>query len=274
MPNRVINCKVGRMGRCVVTIAVALAFSSISFAQTGDQPAPARARRPPEKASTEPFDKHNLTAIWILRTPFAGISNTPPPMTPFGQAKFNANKPSYGPRAVPPAEGNDVIGNCDPTGFPRNLFSPSRAVQFVQLPNELLQVFQYHGVWRQIWMDGRELPKDADPSWYGTSVGKWDGDTFVVNTVGLDEKTWLDHFGYPHSGDMRVEERYTRVDHDTFELILTVDDPKTYTMPWVSPKKTFKLANPQALEEDYCVPSEEQHFNSSMRNPADGKSNQ
>jgi hypothetical protein len=72
---------------------------------------------------------------------------------------------------------------------------------------------------------------------------------------------------------MQVEERYTRVDHDTFELVLTVNDPKAYTKPWVSPKKTFKLANPQELEEDYCVPSEEQHFNSLMRNPADGKSN-
>src|SRR4029077_19839024 len=120
--------------------------------------------------------------------------------TPAGQAKFMANKPSYGPRAVPPALGNDVMGNCDPIGFPRNMFSPARPVQFVQLPNELLQVFQYHTAWRQIWTDGRELPKDPDPpTLYGDSVGEWDGDTFAVTTVGLNEKTWLDHFGYPHS---------------------------------------------------------------------------
>ncbi len=256
---------------CLVVASLALAFSSLSFAQNAEQGA-ARTRKPADQAaSNQPFDAHNLTAVWLLRTPFAGISNMPPPLTAWGQAKFNANKPSYGPRAVPPAEGNDVIGNCDPTGFPRNLFSPSRPVQFIQLPNELLQVFQYHGVWRQIWSDGRELPKDPDPSWYGSSVGKWDGDTFIVNTIGLDESTWLDHFGYPHSADMHVEERYRRVDHDTIQLVLTVDDPKAYTKPWVSPTKIFKLNPEQALEEDYCVPSQEQYFNSSMRNPADGK---
>lgn len=257
---------------CAAAVAATLAFSSISLAQTAGQQGAARARRRADDApSNLPFDAHNLTAVWLLRTPFAGISNTPPPMTPWGQAKFSANKPSYGPRAVPPAEGNDVIGNCDPIGFPRNMFSPSRPIQFVQLPTELLQVFQYHGVWRQIWTDGRALPNDPDPSWNGYSVGKWDGDTFVINTIGLDESTWLDHFGYPHSAEMKVEERYHRVDHDTIQLVLTVDDPKAYTKPWVSPTKIFKLAPGQSLEEDYCVPSQENYFNTSMRNPADGK---
>ncbi len=178
-----------------------------------------------------------------------------------------ASDPGRSPRLL----GNDVIGNCDPTGFPRNMFSPSRPVQFVQLPNQLVQLFQYHSVRRTIWTDGRALPQDPDPAWYGYSVGKWDGDTFVVNTIGLREKTWLDHFGYPHSGDMKVEERYHRIDHDTFELVLTVDDPKTYTKPWVSDKKTFKLNSPQELEEEYCVPSEEGFYNDFMRNPAAGK---
>ncbi len=222
--------------------------------------------------STLPFDPHNLSGVWLLATPFAGLSNDPPPFTPWGQAKYMANKPSYGPTAVPPALGNDAIGNCDPTGFPRNLFSPSRPVQFVQTPTELLQVFQYRSVWRQIWLDGRDLPKDPDPSWYGYSVGKWDGDALVVNTIGLDEKTWLDHFGHPHSADMRVEERYQRTDHDTFELVVTVDDPKTYTKPWVTGKKIFKWNDQQALDEEYCVPSEEQSFNSKVRNPAGGAS--
>ena len=244
--------------RLIVSLAALvamLAFSSTLLAQ----------------ATNQTFDPHNLSGVWLLRTPYAGLNNKAPALTAWGKAKFDANKPSYGARAVPPAEGNDVIGNCDPTGFPRNMFSPSRAVQFIQLPNELLQVFQYHGVWRALWSDGRALPKDPDPSWYGYSVAKWDGDTFVVNTIGLNEKTWIDHFGYPHSGDMRVEERYRRIDHDTLELVLTVDDPKTYVAPWVSDKKTFKLTPTQDLEEDYCVPSEEQYFNETMRNPAAGK---
>ena len=239
----------------MITLVATLIFSSVLSSQT---------------AKNQTFDPHNLTGVWLLRTPFAGISNHPPAMTPAGKAKFDANKPSYGPRAVPPAEGNDVIGNCDPTGFPRNMFSPSRPVQFVQLPNELLQVFQYHGVWRAIWSDGRLLPKDPDPLWYGYSVGKWDGDTFVVSTIGLNEKTWLDHFGYPHSDEMRLQERYHRLDRDTLELTMTLTDPKMYTAAWISEKKVLKLVAGRELPELFCVPSEEQAFNRRVRNPAGG----
>jgi hypothetical protein len=268
------------VGLGMVLLAV-LAFSSVALAQepaqtpaqTPGQP-PARARRDAqEKKSDLPFDVHNLSAVWLLRTPYAGISNHPPPFTPAGKALYDLNKPAYGPKAVPPALGNDVIGNCDPTGFPRNMFSPSRAVEFIQLPAKLVQIFQYRSAWRMIWSDGRALPKieDVDPTWYGYSVGKWDGDTFVVNTTGLRPETWLDHFGYPHSEDMTVEERYHRTDHDTFELVLTVNDPKTYTQPWVSDNKIFKLNPMQQIEEEYCVPSEEQKYNSIMRDPAAGK---
>jgi hypothetical protein len=249
-------------------LAMFLALSSVSYAQAAP---PGRAAASPSPASTEPFDAHDLSGVWLLRTPYAGISNKVPPLTEWGKAKYAGNKPSYGPKAVPPALGNDVIGNCDPTGFPRNMFSPSRPVQFIQLPNQLVQLFQYHSVRRTIWTDGRAVPKDLDPSWYGFSTGKWDGDTFVVTTVGLNDKTWLDHFGDPHSDEMRVEERYHRIDHDTFELVLTVFDAKTYTQPFVSDKKTFKLNTVQELEEEYCVPSEEGHYNDFMRNPAAGK---
>jgi hypothetical protein len=247
-------------------------FSPVTRAQTtrpGTQGAGSSAADSTAKA--QPFDPHNLSGVWLLKTPYAGISNQVPPLTDWGKTKYDANKPSYGPKAVPPAQGNDAIGKCDPTGFPRNMFSPSRPVQFIQLPNQLVQLFQYHTVRRTIWTDGRALPKDPDLSWYGYSVGKWDGDTFVVTTVGLREDTWLDHFGDPHSDEMKVEERYHRVDHDTFELILTVNDPKTYAKPFVSGTKIFKLNPTQELEEEYCVPSEEGFYNDFMRNPAGGK---
>src|SRR5439155_23046960 len=86
------------------------------------------------------------------------------------------------------------------------------------------------------------LPKDADElKWLGYSVGKWDGDTFVVDSTGFDERTWLDHFGNPRSDQMILQERYHRVDRDTLELTMTLTDPKVYTKPWVSEKKTFRL---------------------------------
>ena len=118
---------------------------------------------------------------------------------------------------------------------------------------------------------GRELPKDPDPKWLGdTAVGKWDGDTFVVNTVGFDERTWIDHFGNPHSEDMHLQERYHRLNRDTLEIVVTIDDPKTYTKSWVSDKLTFRLQANDRIREDFCVPSEEESFNQGVRNPAGG----
>jgi len=84
-------------------------------------------------------------------------------------------------------------------------------------------------------MDGREFPSQdiSEPRWYGYSIGKWEDDTtFVVQTVGLDARTWIDNVGRPHSSDLRVEERFHRVNHDLLELTLTIIDPTMYTKPW------------------------------------------
>jgi len=127
-------------------------------------------------------------------------------------------------------------------------------------------------LWRTIWTDGRELPKNPDPAWNGYSVGKWEGDTFVVESNGYDDRTWIDHFGNPHSDQMRLEERYKRVDANTLELNMTLTDPKTYTKPWVGDKITF-VSKTVALYEEICAPSEEGHFNDTIRDPAVGKAN-
>ena len=100
--------------------------------------------------------------------------------------------------------------------------------------------------WRVIWTDGRSLPKDADPRWYGYSVGRWEDDyTFVVNSNGTDDRTWLDNSGNPHSNDLKIEERYHRVNKDTMELTVTLTDPTIYTAPWTPRNKTqLKLLPP------------------------------
>ena len=102
-------------------------------------------------------------------------------------------------------------------------------------------LYMFEKRWRVIWTDGRELPADPDPRWYGYSVGRWEDDyTFVAETVGMDERTWLDNAGNPHSADMRVEERYHRVNQNTLELTVTIDDPTAYTRPWV-PRNSLPL---------------------------------
>ena len=190
-------------------------------------------------------------------------------MTPWGQEQFNAHKPSYGPRAIVPALGNDPTGKCDPLGYPRILFF-GRPVEIIQLPDQVLQLFEWGRVLREISTNGQELPKEPDPKWLGIAVGKWDGDTFVVNSVGFDERAWIDHFGNPHSEGMHLQERYRRVDRDTLEITLTIDDPKTYTKPWVGDKLVFRLLPNEKIREDFCVPSEEESFNQGVRNPAGG----
>jgi hypothetical protein len=246
--------------RSIILVTAFLAILVVSSAALA-QPGLPRTNYTP----TGPFDRHDLSGVWRGGGEYMG---TPPPaMTAWGKAQFEANKPSYGPRAVPPALGNDPLGRCDPQGYPRVMFYGLR--EFFQVPGRVLQVFEWNRVFREIWTDGSPLPEDPDPRWLGWSAGKWEGDTLVVKSIGFDDRTWLDHFGNPHSDEMKLEERYRRVDKGTLEVTMTIDDPKTYTKPWVSSKMTLKLQPPDfKIREEFCVPSEEEDFNKGVRDPA------
>ena len=137
---------------------------------------------PASRQPSPPHDPHDLSGIWVRRGGVLSLSNDAPPFTSEGKKRFDANKPSYGPRAIPPALGNDPMGNCDPLGIPRLLLlenSPGD-LEFIQIPGRVIQLFDRHHVHRIIWTDGRELPKDADPRMLGYSVGHWEGDVLVV----------------------------------------------------------------------------------------------
>ena len=136
-------------------------------------------------------------------------------------------------------------------GFPRMELFELRTIELAQTANQVIYLNQWYGNWRIIWTDGRELPKDPDPRWNGYSVGKWVDDyTFVVETVGMNPRSWLDHAGRPHSDALRVEERFHRVDHDNMELTVTIDDPMMYTKPWLGINK-FPL---HLLPSDFDMP--------------------
>jgi hypothetical protein len=241
---------------------------------------PAQARpQESEKPSVEPqapFNPHDLSGVWDYynNIPGQGIyvtpSKVPPPMTAWGKARFDASIPGYGPRARP--NGNDPMLKCNPTGIPKILF--------MVLPHEIVQTrertfmfFEREHAWRQIWTDGRQHPKDVEPTYMGDSIGRWEGDMFVVDSVGFNDKTWLDFYGNPHSEQMHLVERYKRVDHKTLTMQLIIDDPKTYTETWVSDTKIYTLLPPKyaALEELFCVPEEEEAFTRRIREPAAAK---
>jgi hypothetical protein len=157
-------------------------------------------------------------------------------------------------------------------------------------PDLFIQVFSWTRVFREVWTDGRTIPPNFNPDlrrWYGYSAGRWEGNTLVVESAGFDSRAWLDQFGYPLSEQMRLEERYTRINHGTIELKMTITDPVMYTRPWVAETKTYQLVPREevvgwyekmtdlkgwyGVMEEICAPVDEvENFNRRVRDPAAG----
>ena len=246
----------------IVGSAAVLALSSMLSAQQEILPwnNSGLAQSPNQPAATAPgpAPKRDLTGIWDAGGAGIGARGyQTAPLTPWGDALGKTHKSGDGIRQVPIEQNNDPLSTMgDPGGFPRNLLFELRPFQVVQTPNSVLMLYMFEKRWRTIWTDGRQLPKDPDPRWYGYSVGRWaDDSTFVVNSVGIDERTWLDNAGNPHSNEMRVEERYRRVDMNTMELTVTIDDPKAYTKPWVARDKLRLRLLPPTIDLIEMIPS-------------------
>ena len=194
-----------------------------------------------------------------------------PSYTPDGLARYNANKPGKGPRQIPPANGNDPLGDSNPPGLYRTLVY-NRPFEFIQSKDKVAQLFEWAKIWRNIWTDGRPVPADvpAGPYWYGYSVGKWEGDTLVVTTLGLDDRAWMDEWGTPFSSDAIFEERWKKLSADRLQLTIKVTDPATFTKPWTSAPLTFARQKDE-VQEMIFAPMDEKVFNDRIRNPAAGK---
>ena len=228
MRNRVVSS--------VLAIA-ALASSSTVLAQNAGKP------ETPKTQKAGPLT--DLTGVWrrsrrapdkarkytVYELAFS-ISSEKPPMTPWAEAKFKAAKPNVGPNAVNISETNDPTLNCAPPGVPRVYLMRGEPVEIMQTAAKTVMLFEYDHFVREIFTDGRPHPKDLSPTWMGDAIGKWEGDTFVVDSTGFNDKTWLDNDGHPHSEELRVVERLRRVNHDTLTIDTTIEDPKAYTKPW------------------------------------------
>ena len=255
--------------RYLVLFTVVLGSASLSLAQTWNSTGRTAPSAPP---TTQPTPVRNLTGLWD-----AGQAGIVPkivtaPLTEWGKQRAHEYKPGQGPRGVPLAEVNDPLSTiCAPSGFPRLLLFEFRPFQVVQTANQLLMLYMFEQRWRVIWTDGRELPKDPDPRFYGYSVGKWEDDyTFVVRTMGMDDRTWLDDDGNPHSADLQVEERYHRTGYNTLELTVTITDPTAYTAPWVGRDKLpLRRLTPETdLMEMICSPQDAQEYQKLIAAPS------
>jgi hypothetical protein len=249
-----------RLWAATLIVAALLFFSPAAFAQTSDKPEvnpPMKVEAPGDlrgvwRRSRRAPDKARKYTIYELAF---SLSSEKPSMTPWAEAKFKASKPAVGPNAVSLSETNDPIMKCYPPGVPRIYLIRAEPVEILQIPGRVVMLFEYDHFIRNIFTDGRQHPKDPNPSWMGDSIGKWEGDTLVVDSVGFNDKTWLDNDGHPHTEDLHVVERIRRVDHNTLTIDTTIDDPKAYTKPW-SGHAVLELKPDWTLGEMVCEDNE------------------
>jgi len=254
-----------RLVGLTVALVAMLTFPSVLPAQSAQKSADAKAQRsrmadhtPDLSGLWEPKvdgpDGIKLNT-WDPSDPY-GAKPEQAPMAPWAAAKWKEAKPPFGAKQTFQDINDPVQKFCDPPGVSRIYMYPWE-ITFVQTPKMVYILYEFTRVWRAVAMD-REHPKDPDLTWMGDSIGKYEGDAFVVDTIGYNDKTWLDHTGHPHSDALHTIERFRRVDHDTLELSLTVEDPKAFTKSFTG-KKTYKLTS-SPMGEVLCAYSEMESF--------------
>lgn len=146
------------------------------------------------------------------------------------------------------------LSHCLPEGMPMVEMAPA-PYKIVETPGLTLMLYERGTIFRQVYTDGRKLPVNPQPAWMGYSVGKWQGDSFVVETTGFNDRGWLDARGHTHSEAMRLTERFRRLDVGHLEVQLTVDDPQTYTRPFTITLKQNLVPDSDLLE-SFCAEDE------------------
>ena len=250
------------MRRIVLTAIVALAASSISaFAQPGS--------RVPRGADGKP----DFTGVWqggsSMRGNWdeanAGLGVGGSGKNPAAPAVLSSNDRPAGREGAPYQDWaakrvlesfnrrgiDDPTALCLPAGVPRSVMLGLFPQKIVQTPRELVILYEYMNTFRVITLNGKH-PDDLLPSYMGDSVGRWEGDTLVVDVIGFNDKTWLAGTGTFHSEDLHVTERYTRVDKDRIDYEVTMVDPKVFTKPWTL-TSTIMLRDGTRLEENICA---------------------
>jgi hypothetical protein len=181
-------------------------------------------------APRRPDGKPDLTGLWsvddnrYLRNNALDMKPEDFPFQPWSKKLFDERKDGSHSREDPDA-------HCLPQGVPK-IDLVGSPWKLIETPNSVVIIYETFDYWRQIFTDGREMDPNANPTWMGYSTGKWDGDTFVVETGGFNGKAWLDQLGRPSTEKMHVTERYHRIDYGNMRIDITIDDPGAYTKPY------------------------------------------
>jgi hypothetical protein len=227
-------------------VAISFLLAANAAAQWLDYAAPGIPRLPNGKpnlaapAPRGPDGKPDLSGVWNGPGPGSYDRNIardlkPADIQPWAEAIYQQRVRDMGKNAP--------RANCLPDPFV--YYHMVDVARFAQRPGVIVVLYQgtTNSVHRTIFTDGRPLPKDANPTWMGYSVGHWDGDTLVVETAGFNDRGWLDIEGHPHTEALRITERFRRRDFGHMDLEVTIDDPKTFTRP-------FSLRIPKTLTPD------------------------
>jgi hypothetical protein len=153
--------------------------------------------------------------------------------------------------------GEDPLARCLPHGVPRINTNGLFPFKIIQTPGLVVILYEQLNLFRQIFLDGRRLVNNPNPTWLGYSTGHWDGDTLVIETSGFNDKTWLDTMqGHPASDALHVIERLRRPNFGTLEVVATIDDPKAYTKPWTTRVQKMDLQLDTDIMEFICAENE------------------
>jgi len=220
----------------------------------GDGRSTVATRESPPTSTAQMGGGADLSGVWMRRYEhrFENYAFTaePPPMTTWGMERFEATRPTFGSRGVAVADTNDPGYQCLPPGVPR-IYAHPAPFEIVQTPDRVMIAYEYQHHVRHVFTDGREHRQGRPASWMGESVGHWEGDTLVVETVNFNDKTWIDRRGLPHSEQLRVVERFRRSDENELTLDITVEDPIAFIESWTA-RRVFDAVD-WRLEESVCL---------------------
>jgi hypothetical protein len=248
-----------------VAAAALLALGAVNVANAQSADAKPGSKPIPRAANGKP----DLSGIWIANGALllaegeeavaaaraydaaAGRAPLPPPEPPPYNAEAEKQRQYFlGRQGI-----DDPMALCLLTGVPRITFRPL-PLEIIQLPDRVVILYEIHHAFRIIPTDGRPHPEDMEPTYLGDSIGHWEGDTFVVEVVGFNDKSWLQGVGTLHSEELRVIERYTRDTFDTIRYEVTIEDPVVLTKPWRM-ADTLRLRPNERIREYECIENNE-----------------
>ena len=233
------------------TLLAALCAPLAAQWKVNDKGAPRTADGKPNLSAPAPRradGKPDLTGIWIAEPPkvrdaTVGLKPGEVSMTPWAQKVFDERKTGD-------LSATDPDANCLPQGVPKINSTPV-PFKIFQEPNQLVILYEAFDQYRQIFMDGRPVPKDPNPQWFGYTVAKWDGDTLAAESSGFNGKAWLDQLGHPSTEALHVTERFHRRDFGHMDITSTIEDTGAYTKPWTFTQPLALLVDTDLIE-DVC----------------------